>query len=321
MRYQFDAVKGNQARGSFFTTALPFHVLGQITTINPEVQRRAKPRKIKKLFEYIVNTDGYYLPSITLAAPGNLTFDDKKKILTLDDTQKLSITDGQHRVLAILQLLETELRDLYGDHKIPCTIFHRMQVDRQLDLFSVLNGEQTPVTKAEREFKNYRNRANRVTHDVVRLLNLQEVCEYRTSSIKNKPGKWFAWTWLLEANRWLLHPLTATDEANAVARVVEFWRYVFKVLGPYFGKPEEFICSSATAVYGIGQVGRKIITAEDMEQRVFGLASLNWSRDPATSSFEGTMIYNGQWMRSATTSGGVSLEVQAILRRAFGLEE
>lgn len=316
MRYTFKAQKGVQGSSSFYSVLIPFHVLGLITTINPEVQRKLKSQKVRKAFQYLVqNQSDFILPPILLASSGPLTFSERTGELMIDEAQKLSVIDGQHRRAAILMLMESELGELYSDNAVAAMIQPNRQTERQADIFSVTNGEQTPVTKAQRELRNYRSPANRVARDVINHLGLGDRVAFDKGAVR--PGQWFAFTWMVEACRWLLQPLGATDELNAARLITDYWREVLRVLRPYLGN-KDYIVSSSGVFVALGQMGKRIITLPNYPQHVQGLAQLNWSR--YNGDFEGVFVVQGNYMRGATSHGKVGTTAQRIFMEALGLD-
>lgn len=316
MKYQFKANKGVQGSSSFYTILIPFHVLGLITTINPEVQRKMKPQKVRKLFQYLTeNQNDFILPPILLASSGPLSFNDRSGELVIDEAQKLSVIDGQHRRAGVLMLMESELGELYSDNTIAAMIQPNRQTERQADIFSVTNGEQTPVTKAQRELRNYRSKANRVARDVINHLGIADRVAFDQGQVR--PGQWFAFTWMVEACRWLIQPLGSTDELNAARLITDYWREVFRVLRPYLGS-KEYVASSSAAFIALGQIGKRIITMDQFAEHVQGLAKLNWSRH--NGSFEGVFVVQGNYMRGSTAHGKVGTSAQRVFMEAMGLD-
>lgn len=317
MRYTFKALKGTQGGKSFFQLMLPFHILGQVVTVNPEVQRKMSTRRVKGIYEYICNNqNAFYFPNITLAAPGNLDWSERTGTLSWDDSMKLSAVDGQHRYKGIMMLMESPLGEIFSDHHLGATVYGHMQTEKQADMFSVVNGEQKPVTKAVRELRNHHSMVNRVTRDVILNLQLSEKTEWQTGTIKDREGKWFAFTWMLEANRHLLQALGNTDELNAARIVSEYWNTVFEVLRRNLGRPQEDISSSAAVFLMLGAVGKRFITEDNAHARLLGLAKINWSR--VGGSFENILLTNGHWRRGVS-SHSVSSEARRVLEETLNL--
>lgn len=320
MAHTYRAIVGTQFGAEYYTVLIPYRDLGLVTKVEVHSQRPPGRGRDKKIADYLIERDDGIFPPVVLAADygqklkfrrdgrnettGELTFDDP-----------LFVLDGQHRISGIRRALGTVAGEMMADWELAAMILPNRPVELRSQHFADMNSLAKPVTKSQRYSRDYRDEAVIYVREVLSRLKLWDYVNKESSYI-GKRYRW-AFTWLVEATRPLLPPLERTDPVNKVRILTEFWGIVNRTLEPYWGKQQEYLCSSTAVLYLIARLGRNLITADDRDELLSRLDRVDWRRHDG--DFEGLLVANGDWIRGASTTN-VRLPVLGKVIKAIGAE-
>lgn len=157
------ALKGEQFNKEIFSALLTFKELSQFLQVFPEVQRTANGRKINSIKRYVLTGldagQMRFFSSLTATARGNVFYDDATKRMAINTKEsKLSVNDGQHRSLGIIEAIKelkskqhskrtsageveelTRKIEFLEGMTIPVVIFNNISVEEEKQLFFDMN--------------------------------------------------------------------------------------------------------------------------------------------------------------------------------------
>lgn len=185
-------IKITQPVGTFYVVSMDFRDVLEIAkadvrTLDNDgsfdnylgIQRKVSKKRQNEIASYCTTIDATFPTSVILSIQsldengldnGNIRFEDNKMFIRKEENVA-SILDGQHR----LEGLKSAFYNLDGvQFELNVTIFVDADIDKQAQIFSVINKAQTKVNKSL-VYDLYEYSVNRcpqkTAHDVVRVLN------------------------------------------------------------------------------------------------------------------------------------------------------
>ncbi|MCB2362195.1 DNA sulfur modification protein DndB [Clostridium estertheticum] len=303
MDYSFKAVRGEQWSKATFTATIPFIQLGEICRVDPEVQRRADPKRMDEIADYILDgiTGKRFMAGfnsiVTSLRYSSLNYNEELCEVKISTRGKLYISDGQHRSGGILKCVERVERELetareendtealkYWAHilkrleemKLSVLIFTDLTKEEEQQLFHDLNNLGVVVNQTQAlnldQTDPYNRIAKHLSHEIPQVKKNGINKTSKTLSDKNKEIATLG-TW----NNCMRILLNGSSDAemkqswndtwnfdDKKAICNEFWSAVLSILPNEFVDKEQYMITKAAYLQGIAAFGHKIIFEQNI---------------------------------------------------------
>ncbi len=298
--YKFSAVRGMQARKTYYIAMVPLKMLGKLFPndeeyVSPEfrAQRKLNETRIPVIKRYILhNRDTYVFSALAASIDGEYEFisngiNPSIGILEISMDAKFLINDGQHRKAAILAALEEE-PDI-GNETISVVFYTDKHLKRSQQMFTDLNKHAVKTSNSIAELYDFRDALAVVTRNMV-LGNafLDEYVDKERDNLGKFSSALFTLNTFYNANKRILRRNVC--DAKFEDFVNEFWKGVTKYMMPWqevdskelskIDLREQLIASQAVIIQALGKVGAFLYDANrhDLDEVLSGLGKINWRR-------------------------------------------
>ncbi len=342
--YAFPAIRGMQARRSFYVSMCPLRLIPRLFLFNeaelvPELraQRQLNRQRLPEIARYIAdNRDSYVFSAITASVDADVRFDPHDGatdlgILHIPMDARFIINDGQHRRAAIEMAL-TECPDL-GNESISVVFFMDRGLERCQQMFADLNRYAIRPSTSLNILYDHRDRKSLLARVVMdRVPALRPLVNTEQSNLAKGARHLLTLSALFTATNTLLEG-TELSEAEEERLVVDFWSAVYGEFPDWHavgeGKMtarafrESFLHSQAVVLDAIGRVGNGLINAPgDWSRKLKGLRDVGWRRDDPRwqgRAMIGTAVNKGRQsvvLTTALVKAALGIELGADERRA-----
>ena len=293
-------------------------------------QRVIQKNRIPEITQYILkNEDGYLFSSLTASFNSDPTFTPVGDhpdlgILEMPFEADLVINDGQHRRAAIEEALKEN--PALGQESISVVLFPWENLDRVQQMFSDLNRTARTTSKSLNILYNHRDLMSRIALTVMeRIPVLKNFVDKDRVSLPLRSPKLFTLGAIYDGTDALLEAVNEKDYEQKLAQAQEFWEAVAANM-PLWQQVEqgdlkpaelrqEYICTHAVALWGLGSMGRTLISShpDDWAARVAALKAIDWRRT------------NNEWQGVAMSGSDVvnrrqsRMDTASFLKRKLGL--
>lgn len=325
--YSLPAIRAIQAGQEYFTTAVPYSVLGKLLDLDRN-QLESAPLdrdRIKSIADFIVrNIGSYVLPAITISIDGEYAFTrtQPENSAVLAGTLLISINtsiwliDGRYRAMGIAEALRSE--PSLCDESVSVVIF--LQSEGSDRKFGDIKANQRKAGRSERIVSDPCDLTATITRGVIaKVKAFTDSIEMAKTTISNRSKNLFTFSALYQANEILLanHRNLPNDVQLEIA--IQFWLTIQDAMPDWTSETPRVDLRKQT-VHAHGVILCAIATVgADMLQRypktwkrtLAKLKSIDWSRNN-TKLWEGRAMLGGRMTKSAAS---IELSSQVISKK------
>lgn len=337
--YAFAALRGRQARRTYYVAMCPLRLLPKLFLYDEDelpaelrAQRPLNRSRIPGIARYILeNREEYVFSSITASVDGAVSFQPVQPesdlgTLNISMTSKFIINDGQHRRAAIEAAL-LENPDL-GEETISVVLFLDGGLQRSQQMFADLNQYAIRPTKSLGILYDLRSPLAQLARSLVDSVAVfRTLTETERTSISNRSLKLFTLSSIYQGTKALLAK-KRTDEVNADDRVLAatFWDEVSKHIPEWRMAAarkvttselrREYVHAHGLALHALGLLGSALLrdSPRNWKERLTALENIDWSRRNI-KLWEGRALVAG---RVSKANNNVYLTAN-YLKQAIGL--
>lgn len=297
--YKFPVVKGIQAKREYYIAMVPLKMLKRLFTednefVLPEyrAQRRVNEARIPIIAKYILdNEDTYVFSALAASIDGEFQFvacgDDGLGTLEISMDAKFLINDGQHRKAAIERAL-IEKPEL-GNETISIVFYKDLGLKCSQQIFTDLNKHAVKASNSISELYDSRDELAVVTRKAVESVSFfKEYVDKERDILGKFSSALFTLNTIYTANKRIL----STDKCDGEFEdfCIRYWNCIAENMLPWIELQnkeiskkelrERYIAVQAVVIQAFGKLGSYFYQTKkiDMEQKLQGLQSINWSR-------------------------------------------
>ena len=334
--YTFGAVRGRQAGSDFYVAMCNMKYVATTlefdASISPEhrAQRTLRKSRIPKIRDYILqNPTEYVFSSITVSVDGKITFnpisdDDNLGTISMLQSAKILINDGQHRVRAIREAVK-EKPNLAND-EISVVFFEDRKLKKCQQMFADLNKHALKPTKSLGILFDHRNDfASFIVKMSKSVKVFQDRIDLEKTSISNRSTKFFTLSGLAAATKQLLgkdRNLRSVEKTLAI----NFWNEVGKNIPEWTMLIEKkvtpadlrngYVHANTNMLEAIAIAGHWLIKKfpNDWKKKLRGLQDINWSR--TNPEWDDKIIIRGKMTK---TKAGMNNAAKILVKHCEGV--
>ncbi len=241
--YSFAAIKGQQGKHDYYLIQCPLRLVPRLflfdeTEVPPSLRRSRSVdvARAADIVKYLAEEpETYVLAPIVATTGSTITFQpaydghDVIGHINIPITAQIIIQDGQHRRLAIQQLLAQTA--VSGDDTIPIMLFFDEQFTRSQHLYSILNNAQVKSSRSQRVLHERSDLATLVQQLIYEVPLFQGRVELEKTTISNWSTALFTLSAIYQANEALLgiHKGDQIDIEH-VDIAQQFWRDLGEII-------------------------------------------------------------------------------------------
>ncbi|MFN3194262.1 MAG: DNA sulfur modification protein DndB [Aureliella sp.] len=322
--YRLPVVRAIQAGQEFFTSAVPFSVIGTLT--QSDRSRSAEgvdQRRVTELVAYIrKHRETYVLPAITASIGAEFQFTPNGEsvsavsvgVLTIPIESTFEVHDGRYRCDALAKVIEQN-PDL-ADEAISVVLYpDGAQAQRR---FGDIRAKQRRSARSERIVSDPSDEIAQITRDTIASVDaFTDSIEMVKTTISNRSKNLFTFSALYQANEMLLKPFSDRSVRERTKLAVQFWNAVQRnILDWTSGVPRVELRKQTVHAHGvtlcaIAFAGAQIAERfpKTWERKLKKLQEIDWSR--GNKQWEGKAMLGGRMTKSAAA---VELTAAHILK-------
>lgn len=331
--YSFPAIKGHQGQHDYYLIQCPLRLVPRLFLFDeaevPVSLRRARsvdPVRAAEITKYLgEEPEAYVLAPIIATIGSTITFEAAHGgegvigRVSIPITAQIILQDGQHRRVAIQQLLAKTPAS--GDDTIPVMLVPDENFTRSQRLYTVLNNGQTKNTRSQRVLHERSDLATLVQQLIDEVPLFQGRIELEKTTISNRSTALFTLSAVYQANEALLgihkgdpvdieHVDIAQQFWRELGEIIPEWQHVIaQTVAPAYLR-QNYIHSHTVTLIALGKAGHALVRQHpaDWPVRLQALAEIDWRRSN-TKLWEGRAMLHGK-MSKATDS--IKLSASAI---------
>lgn len=343
LRYQFPAVKGNQAGNEFYTCMVPLGLLNKIflsdnSDVAPEfrAQRKLNEARIPEIRDYILNNRGSYVFSALAASiDGILEFkpyqeNGKIGVLEINMDATFLINDGQHRKAAIeAALLEDET---LKEETIPIVMFKDRGLQRSQQMFTDLNKHAVTTSKSLNTLYESKDQIAVITKNIINDIKfLRKYTDKEKDNLSKFSSNLFTLNTFYTAHKRILKIIGTSDSSEKYIKT--FWECVVKNMrewnemdsGELSKKSlrEDYITTQGLIILALGRLCEFYCenTNIDMKKTLEGLQKIDWLRNNEACWMERAIKPNGKINRNEQGIFLTYIQIKRLLQLPISDEE
>lgn len=319
--YTFPAVKGVQAKQTYFVSMVPLKLLQRLFVvesddIEPEfrAQRKINQSRIPLIASYITaNRKNYVFSALAASVDGGFSFRPYEPkgnigVLEIEMTATILLNDGQHRKAAIEQAL---LEDPSLENEtISVVFYHDRGLSQSQQMFTDFNKHAVITSRSLNTLYDIRDSLAILTRKIVKAIPFfNKYTELQKDNLGKYSGKLFTLNNMYRANRVLakgfdLDEVTQDD-------FIDFWNEIVTNIiewgelesGNLSKKSlrEEFVVTQGTVLLAFGELGHHLMShhRSDYASYLAKLKQIDWSR--SNIMWRRAMMREGRIIKSRTS--------------------
>jgi len=319
------ASRGIQCGSEFFSTMVPlrclkafFHFTDEAMPPEQRAQRILDESRARKIARYVIESEFWVLPAITVSIDANLEFEEVRDdvgILHIPMDARFLINDGQHRVRGLIAACEENPG--LQDESISATIFHDVGLRRSQTIFADINGNAKAVSVNLNRLYNHRDPLSDIVRDALaKAPGFKRFVEMERASVGKRSRKFWTLQCVYDAAK-VLFPsvctlaavepnrerMGASDRAKLVKQYAAWLKAMAQHLPCFdtsFASSEAKVEDVATSHLGLMAIAHYL--AADYQARLASLdrlAAFDWHR--SNPAFEGSIIFDGTLTKNQRT--------------------
>ena len=301
LKYQFPAVKGNQAGKEYYICMVPLGLLGKIfltdnNDIAPEhrAQRKLNELRVPEIRDYILdNRDSYVFSALAASVDGEMNFvpsfpEANTGLLEIDMDALFLINDGQHRKAAIeAAMLEDES---LKDETISVVMFKDQGLQSSQQMFTDLNKHAVTTSKSLNTLYESKDRVAIITKNVVNSIDfLRKYTDKEKDNLSKFSSNIFTLNTFYTAHKRIVKIIG--DDENSEKLICDFWSNVVNNMrewnemdrGELSKKSlrEDYITTQGLIILALGRVCEFLCHHSDidMAKALKELKKIDWLRN------------------------------------------
>lgn len=340
--YSFEAIRGTQARTSYYTVMVPLKIVPRLFLFDEEglpadlrAQRVLSRARIPQIASYLSENLGeYILSSLCASVDGELSFVPASQdghlrnvgTLSFPMDARILLNDGQHRRAAIEEALKT--RPELENETISVVVFADRGLSRSQQMFADLNKNAVRPSGSLNVLFDHRNPLARLSARVFADVPFfQRYLELERTTLSNRTTKVYTLSSLNQAHKWLAGPCADRFGENTTEQVIEFWSRLYEVIEDWqlldagvqtaADLRQNTVHAHGVMLQAFGVLGAGVLMQRELSwlQDLSQLGHLNWSR--RNSDLWDGRVLNGQ--RINGQKGAVLLGA-SVLFKQLGLD-
>lgn len=314
--YNLPAIRAIQAGQEYFTTAVPYSVLGKLLDLDGEQLEtgaldRDRPKAIANFIAR--NMDSYVLPAITISIDGEYTFSSTQPenaavfagalIISIDT--RVQLQDGRYRAMGIADALRSD--PSLSDESVAVVIFPQSEGSSRK--FGDIKANQRKAGRSERIIRDPSDPIAMITRAVIANVEaFTDAIEMVKTTISNRSKNLFTFSALYQANEALLaskSDLPIDDQTN---HAVAFWQTIQDAMPDWTSETprvdlrKQTVHAHGVTLCAIATVGAAVVARypKSWKQKLGKLRKIDWSRDN-TKLWEGKAMLGGRMTKTAAS--------------------
>lgn len=301
LKYQFPAVRGNQAGKEYYICMVPLGLLSRIfmtgdSDVAPEyrAQRRLNEARIPEIRDYILNNrDSYVFSALAASVDGKMKFscsdsNDHIGTLEIDMDSKFLINDGQHRKAAIEAAIEED--ETLKEETISVVIYKDQGLQRSQQMFTDLNKHAVTTSKSLNTLYESKEPDALITKNVVSSIDfLRKYTDKEKDNLSKFSSNIFTLNTFRTAHQRILRLID--DNAKCERLIKSFWENVVANMrewnemdrGELSKKSlrEDYIITQGLIILSLGRLCEFYAQNPqiDMKKSLRGLKKIDWLRN------------------------------------------
>ena len=335
LRYQFPAVKGNQAGNEFYTCMVPLGLLSKIfNTDNSDVapeyraQRKLNEARIPEIRDYILNNrDSYVFSALAASIDGEIEFkpyqpDGKIGVLEIDMEATFLINDGQHRKAAIEAALIEDAS--LKDETISIVMYKDKGLQRSQQMFTDLNKHAVTTSKSLNTLYESKDQIAVITKKVVNDIKfLRKYTDKEKDNLSKFSSNLFTLNTFYTAHKRIIKIIGVSEKTEQYIK--EFWSNVVSNMrewnemdtGELSKKSlrEDYITTQGLIILAFGRLCEYYCEnpSVDYKESLKGLRSIDWLRNNESSWMNRAIKPNGKINRNEQGIFLTYIEIKRLL--------
>lgn len=343
LKYQFPAVKGNQANKDYYICMIPLGLLNRIfTTADPEVapehraQRKLNEARIPDIRDYILqNRESYVFSALAASVDGEMSFicsntNTNVGILEIDLDSTFLINDGQHRKAAIEAALEED--ESLKDETISVVIYKDLGLQRSQQMFSDLNKHAVTTSKSLNTLYESKDPVALITKKVISSIDfLRKYTDKEKDNLSKYSSNIFTLNTFYMAHKRIAR--LVGDYTKSEILIQSFWESVVNNMREWMEMDrgelskkslrEDYIITQGLIILSFGRLCEFFAANPqiNMKTSLEGLRSIDWLRNNENSWMNRAIKPNGKINRNEQGIYLTYIEIKRLLMLPITEEE
>ena len=305
LKYQFPAVKGNQAGKEYYICMVPLGLLSKIFIsdngdVAPEhrAQRKLNELRIPEIKEYILNNrDSYVFSALAASIDGDANFVPMQDgaqvgVLEVDMDASFLINDGQHRKAAIDAALAED--ETLKNETISVVMYKDQGLQHSQQMFTDLNKHAVTTSKSLNTLYESKDPTALITKNVINGINfLRKYTDKEKDNLSKFSSNIFTLNTFYTAHKRITKIIGTSPKAEKT--IMSFWNNVVANMrewnemdaGELSKKSlrEDYITTQGLIILAFGRLCEFYCAnpAIDMAKTLKGLKKIDWLRNNESS--------------------------------------
>lgn len=320
LKYQFPAVKGNQAGKEYYICMVPLGLLNRIfltgdSDVPPEyrAQRRLNEARIPEIRDYIINNrDSYVFSALAASVDGDMEFvhsssNENIGTLAIDMDSTFLINDGQHRKAAIVAALDED--ETLKDETISVVIYKDQGLQRSQQMFTDLNKHAVTTSKSLNTLYESKDPDALLTKNVINSIGfLRKYTDKEKDNLSKYSSNIFTLNTFYTAHKRISRLVGNYSESEQMIRT--FWESVVSNMrewnemdcGELSKKSlrEDYIITQGLIILAFGRLCEFFAENRDLDMKkcLKGLKKIDWLRNNEANWMNRAIKPNGKINRN-----------------------
>lgn len=336
LKYQFPAVKGNQAGRDYYICMVPLGLLSKIfltdnSDVAPEyrAQRKLNELRIPEIRDYILNNrDSYVFSALAASIDGYMNFvpssqNENTGLLEVDMNATFLINDGQHRKAAIDAALQED--DSLSEETISVVIYKDQGLQRSQQMFTDLNKHAVTTSKSLNTLYESKDQTALITKNVINEIDfLRKYTDKEKDNLSKYSSNIFTLNTFYTAHKRITR--LVGDYSKSQELISEFWKNVVVNMrewnemdaGELSKKSlrEDYIITQGLIILAFGRLCEFYCENPqiDMEKSLKGLRKIDWLRNNESCWMNRAIKPNGKINRNEQGIFLTYIQIKRLLK-------
>lgn len=343
LKYQFPAVKGNQAGKDYYICMVPLGLLNKIfltdnSDVAPEhrAQRKINEARIPEIRDYILNNrNTYVFSALAASVDGNMNFvsssgNSNTGLLEIDMEAHFLINDGQHRKAAIeAAILEDET---LKEETISVVMYKDQGLRSSQQMFTDLNKHAVTTSKSLNTLYESKDRVAIITKNVVNGIDfLRKYTDKEKDNLSKFSSNLFTLNTFYSANKRIVKLIGDSEDSEKY--IYDFWNNVVINMrewnemdrGELSKKSlrEDYITTQGLIILALGRLCEFFCQNKnvDVKMSLKGLNAVDWLRNNEKCWLNRAIKPNGKINRNEQGIFLTYIQIKRLLELPVSNEE
>ena len=343
LKYQFPAVRGNQAGKDYYICMVPLGLLSKIfltdnNDVAPEhrAQRKINEARIPEIRDYILNNrNTYVFSALAASVDGNMNFlpssvNSNTGLLEIDMEAHFLINDGQHRKAAIeAAILEDET---LKEETISVVMYKDQGLQSSQQMFTDLNKHAVTTSKSLNTLYESKDRVAIITKNVVNCIDfLRKYTDKEKDNLSKFSSNIFTLNTFYSANKRIVKLIGDSDASEKY--IHDYWNNVVINMhewnemdrGELSKKSlrEDYITTQGLIILALGRLCEFLCQNKDIDMHMSlkGLNNIDWLRNNEKCWSNRAIKPNGKINRNEQGIFLTYIQIKRLLELPISNEE